>query len=234
METKGKTMTDSILEQVRFGSSDGLVPAIIQDAATRSVLMLGYMNREALEKTLAEGRVTFFSRSRQRLWTKGEQSGNFLTLRGVELDCDGDALLVQAEPAGPVCHTGTVTCWGDGDLPHAQDRDFVPERDVERTPNSYESVAELFAYLEDTIAARKAGAGQREGSYVSSLFEKGINKIAQKVGEEAVELVIEAKDSNDPLFLNEAADLLFHWLILLQAKGYRLQDVTRVLEERRP
>jgi len=238
METKGKTMTDSILEQVRFGSSDGLVPAIIQDAATRSVLMLGYMNREALEKTLAEGRVTFFSRSRQRLWTKGEQSGNFLTLRGVELDCDGDALLVQAEPAGPVCHTGTVTCWGDGDrdgdLPHAQDRDFVRERDVERTPNSYESVAELFAYLEDTIAARKAGAGQREGSYVSSLFEKGINKIAQKVGEEAVELVIEAKDSNDPLFLNEAADLLFHWLILLQAKGYRLQDVTRVLEERRP
>lgn len=246
METKGKTMTDSILEQVRFGSSDGLVPAIIQDAATRSVLMLGYMNREALEKTLAEGRVTFFSRSRQRLWTKGEQSGNFLTLRGVELDCDGDALLVQAEPAGPVCHTGTVTCWGDGDqdgdqdgdLPHAQDRDFVQDRDVERdvdrTPNSYESVAELFAYLEDTIAARKAGAGQREGSYVSSLFEKGINKIAQKVGEEAVELVIEAKDSNDPLFLNEAADLLFHWLILLQAKGYRLQDVTRVLDERRP
>lgn len=246
METKGKTMTDSILEQVRFGSSDGLVPAIIQDAATRSVLMLGYMNREALEKTLAEGRVTFFSRSRQRLWTKGEQSGNFLTLRGVELDCDGDALLVQAEPAGPVCHTGAVTCWGDGDqdgdLPHAQDRDFVRDRDVERdverdvdrTPNSYESVAELFAYLEDTIAARKAGAGQREGSYVSSLFEKGINKIAQKVGEEAVELVIEAKDSNDPLFLNEAADLLFHWLILLQAKGYRLQDVTRVLDERRP
>lgn len=242
METKGKTMTDSILEQVRFGSSDGLVPAIIQDAATRSVLMLGYMNREALEKTLAEGRVTFFSRSRQRLWTKGEQSGNFLTLRGVELDCDGDALLVQAEPAGPVCHTGAVTCWGDGDqdgdLPHAQDRDFVQDRDVDRdvehTPNSYESVAELFAYLEDTIAARKAGAGQREGSYVSSLFEKGINKIAQKVGEEAVELVIEAKDSNDPLFLNEAADLLFHWLILLQAKGYRLQDVTRVLDERRP
>ncbi len=215
-------MTDSILERVRFGSSDGLVPAIIQDATTRSVLMLGYMNREALEKTLAEGRVTFFSRSRQRLWTKGEQSGNFLTLRGVELDCDGDALLVQAEPAGPVCHTGTATCWGDGD------------RDVEGTPSSYETVAELFAYLEHTIAARKAGAGQREGSYVSSLFEKGINKIAQKVGEEAVELVIEAKDSNDPLFLNEAADLLFHWLILLQAKGYRLQDVTRVLEERRP
>lgn len=246
MEAKDKTMTDSILEQIRFGSSDGLVPAIIQDASTRSVLMLGYMNREALEKTLAEGRVTFFSRSRQRLWTKGEQSGNFLTLRGMKLDCDGDALLVQADPAGPVCHTGEATCWGDedrdGDLPHAQDRDLVRdqgidrdvERDVERTPTSYESVAELFAYLEDTIAARKAGAGQREGSYVSSLFEKGINKIAQKVGEEAVELVIEAKDSNDSLFLNEAADLLFHWLILLQAKGYRLQDVTRVLEERRP
>lgn len=186
---------------------DGLVPAIIQDNDTRKVLMMGFMNDEALQKTMQEGKVTFYSRSKNRLWTKGEESGNFLELRSVAVDCDNDTLLIKAHPLGPVCHTGADTCWSE--------------------KNHHENF--LF-YLEDVIEMRKGASADK--SYVASLFAKGINKIAQKVGEEAVETVIEAKDDNESLFLNEAADLLFHYLILLNAKGYRLKDITRVLQDR--
>lgn len=189
-------------------SPDGLVPAVVQDADTYKVLMLGYMNGAALEQTQKEGKVTFFSRSRQRLWTKGEESGNFLLVKDIAVDCDNDTLLIKAEPLGPVCHTGADTCWDEKN--HRED---------------------FLALLEETIAARRL-EGDAETSYVARLFSKGINKIAQKVGEEAVELVIEAKDHDDKLFLDEAADLLFHYLILLNAKGYNLQDVTNVLRER--
>lgn len=187
--------------------SDGLVPAVVQDNDTQKVLMLGFMNDEALQKTMKEGKVTFYSRSKKRLWTKGEESGNFLELRSVAADCDHDTLLIKAHPLGPVCHTGADTCWSE--------------------KNHNEN---FLQYLEDIIELRKKTSP--ETSYVASLFSKGINKIAQKVGEEAVETVIEAKDDNDALFLNEAADLLFHYLILLNAKGYRLKDVTRLLQER--
>lgn len=186
---------------------DGLVPAIVQDSDTQKVLMLGFMNDEALQKTMKEGKVTFYSRSKKRLWTKGEESGNFLELRSVAADCDHDTLLIKAHPLGPVCHTGADTCWSE--------------------KNHNES---FLQYLEDIIELRKKTTPG--SSYVASLFSKGINKIAQKVGEEAVETVIEAKDDNDTLFLNEAADLLFHYLILLNAKGYRLNDVSRILQER--
>ncbi len=186
---------------------DGLVPAIIQDHDTQKVLMMGFMNEEALEKTLSGGRVTFFSRSKKRLWTKGEESGNFLELKSVAIDCDHDTLLIKAHPLGPVCHTGADTCWS------------------EENHND-----NFLLCLEEIIASRRRAAP--EGSYVASLFAKGINKIAQKVGEEAVEVVIESKDDNETLFLNEAADLLFHYLILLQAKGYQLKDVTKVLQKR--
>lgn len=189
--------------------ADGLVPAIVQDANTKAVLMLGFMNQEAIDTTLATQKVTFFSRSKSRLWTKGEESGNFLNYVSMALDCDDDTLLIQANPVGPVCHTGTATCWGE-----------------ENNSNSYA----FLTSLEAVIAQRKTAAP--DTSYVASLFEKGINKIAQKVGEEAVEVVIEAKDHNDDLFLSESADLLFHYLILLQAKGYALQDVIKVLEKR--
>ncbi|HEY6901191.1 MAG TPA: bifunctional phosphoribosyl-AMP cyclohydrolase/phosphoribosyl-ATP diphosphatase HisIE [Puia sp.] len=189
-------------------SPDGLVPAIVQDADTCKVLMLGYMNGEALEQTQREGKVTFFSRSKGRLWTKGEESGNFLLVKEIAVDCDNDTLLIKAEPLGPVCHTGADTCWDEKN--HKED---------------------FLAHLEETIAERRV-KGDAENSYVARLFNKGINKIAQKVGEEAVELVIEAKDHDDKLFLSEAADLLFHYLILLNAKGYNLQDVTSVLRER--
>ena len=186
--------------------SDGLVPAIIQDDTTGKVLMLGFMNEEALEKTRKEGKVCFFSRSKQRLWTKGEESGNFLMVKQVHSDCDNDSLLIKATPLGPVCHTGADTCWDE-----KNEGDFLP-------------------HLENIIKQRReSGAGS---SYVASLFEKGINKIAQKVGEEAVELVIEAKDNNNELFINEAADLLFHYLLLLNAKGYNLRSVTDVLKHR--
>lgn len=188
-------------------STDGLVPAIVQDADTRRVLMLGYMNREALDKTLLEGKVTFFSRSKQRLWTKGEESGNFLYVTDIRVDCDQDTLLIQANPVGPVCHTGADTCWEEKNVSN----DFL-------------------AKLENVISNRKNSPDEK--SYTSSLFAKGINKIAQKVGEEAVEVVIESKDNNDQLFLNESADLLFHYLILLQAKGFKLEDVIGVLKER--
>jgi len=195
--------------QIDFKKSpDGLVPAVVQDADTFKVLMLGYMNVEALEQTQKEGKVTFFSRSKQRLWTKGEESGNFLLVKDIAVDCDKDTLLIKAEPLGPVCHTGADTCWDEKN--HRED---------------------FLALLEETIAARRLEADP-EKSYVARLFSKGINKIAQKVGEEAVELVIEAKDHDDKLFLDEASDLLFHYLILLNAKGYNLQDVTNVLRER--
>ncbi|BFP43057.1 bifunctional phosphoribosyl-AMP cyclohydrolase/phosphoribosyl-ATP diphosphatase HisIE [Flavobacteriaceae bacterium GF1] len=186
-----------------------LVPAIVQDAKTKAVLMLGYMNEEALQKTQHTKKVTFFSRSKQRLWTKGEESGHFLELVDVKVDCDNDTLLVRANPVGPTCHEGTDTCWGEMNEPSFG----------------------FLSQLEEIIASRKENQ-EDEKSYVASLFRKGINKIAQKVGEEAVETVIEAKDNDEELFLNESADLLFHYLILLQAKGYSLKDVVKVLENR--
>ncbi|PUU68307.1 bifunctional phosphoribosyl-AMP cyclohydrolase/phosphoribosyl-ATP diphosphatase, partial [Flavobacterium sp. WLB] len=190
-------------------SSHGLIPAIIQDSETKNVLMLGYMNEESLQKTIETQKVTFFSRSKQRLWTKGEESGNFLNLVSIKNDCDGDTLLIQAKPVGPTCHTGADTCW------------------QEENKENYGFISQL----ENTIKIRRENADS-EKSYVASLFEKGINKIAQKVGEEAVEVVIEAKDDNDDLFLSESADLLFHYLILLQAKGFQLNDVVDVLKKR--
>ncbi|BAO77419.1 bifunctional phosphoribosyl-AMP cyclohydrolase/phosphoribosyl-ATP diphosphatase HisIE [Winogradskyella sp. PG-2] len=190
-------------------SPDGLVPAIIQDVDSNKVLMLGYMNTAALNKTLETKLVTFFSRTKQRLWTKGEESGNVLSLIDIKLDCDSDALLVKATPKGPTCHKGTDTCWNE-------DND-----------TSYGFISKL----EDIIASRIENANS-EKSYVASLFAKGINKVAQKVGEEAVEVVIEAKDNNDQLFLEESADLLFHYLMLLQAKGFKLNDVVNILKER--
>ena len=187
--------------------SDGLAPAIIQDYSTGKVLMLGFMNEEALKKTMSEGKVTFYSRSKQRLWTKGEESGHFLLVKQVMVDCDNDTLLIKAQPLGATCHTGADTCWS------------------ERNHND-----NFLFYLEDIIRLRKAGSD--ENSYVKKMFAKGLNKIAQKVGEEAVEMVIEAKDNNDELFLNESADLLFHYLLLLNAKGHNLQDVLEVLQKR--
>lgn len=187
----------------------GLIPAIIQDSETKNVLMLGYMNAEAYKKTMETGKVTFYSRSKQRLWTKGEESGNFLNLVNIKNDCDEDTLLIQAKPVGPTCHTGADTCWQE---PNHPEYGFISN-------------------LENTIKTRRENADS-EKSYVASLFEKGINKIAQKVGEEAVEVVIEAKDNNDHLFLDESADLLFHYLILLQAKGFQLNDVVNVLKSR--
>ena len=190
-------------------NSEGLIPAIIHDAETKTVLMLGYMNAEALEKTKATKRITFFSRSKQRLWTKGEESGNFLNLMEIANDCDNDTLLIKVEPQGPTCHKGTDTCWKET---NTKDYGFLTN-------------------LEEIIKDRKDNANKEE-SYVASLFKKGINKIAQKVGEEAVEVVIEAKDNNKDLFLNESADLLFHYLILLRAKGYDLNDIVDVLKSR--
>ena len=188
---------------------DGLVPAIIQDVSTNKVLMLGYMNAEALKKTIKTKLVTFFSRTKQRLWTKGEESGNVLNLVDIKLDCDSDSLLIKVNPKGPTCHKGSDTCWN------------------ESNEESYGFISKL----ENTIASR-IEAKDSEKSYVASLFAKGINKVAQKVGEEAVEVVIEAKDNNDDLFLEESADLLFHYLMLLQAKGFKLNDVVSVLKQR--
>jgi phosphoribosyl-ATP pyrophosphohydrolase/phosphoribosyl-AMP cyclohydrolase len=191
---------------IDFEKSGGLVPAIVQDALTMQVLMLGYMNREALDKTIAEGKVTFFSRSKQRLWTKGEESGHFLFVDEILTDCDNDTILVKASPQGPTCHTGSYSCFG-GKLP----KGFLYE-------------------LENVIEQRIAD--KPENSYTSKLFSRGVNKVAQKVGEEAVELVIEAKDDNLVLFKNEAADLLYHFLILLKTKNLKLQDIEEVLVER--
>lgn len=186
----------------------GLVPAIVQDASTKRVLMLGYMNQEAVNTTQEKQQVTFYSRSKKRLWTKGEESGHFLHLVDMAVDCDQDTLLIQANPVGPSCHTGDDTCWGEDNT------------------SSYG----FLTALEEVINDRKNNPSDK--SYVASLFAKGMNKIAQKVGEEAVETVIEAKDENSDLFLNESADLLFHLMILLQAKGHRLDDVVQILEER--
>lgn len=192
--------------KINFSKSDGLVPCIIQDAKTQVVLMLGFMNEEAYQKTIQEKRVTFFSRTKKRLWTKGETSGNFLNLVDIMIDCDDDTLLVKVNPEGPVCHTGSDTC-------------FDEKNDQ----------WDIFS-LEEVIRDRKNNPVK--GSYTTSLFESGINKIAQKVGEEAVELVIESKDDNKDLFLNEAADLMYHYLVLLTTKGYSLKDMTEVLKKR--
>lgn len=190
-------------------NADGLIPAIIQDSETKTVLMLGYMNAEAYQKTVDTKKVTFYSRSKQRLWTKGEESGNFLNLIDIKNDCDNDTLLIQVKPEGPTCHNGTDTCWAEDN----------------RANYSF------LSNLEATITLRRKNADS-EKSYVASLFKLGMNKIAQKVGEEAIEVVIEAKDDNDDLFLGESADLLFHYLILLQAKGFKLNDVVDVLKSR--
>ncbi|SNB34987.1 bifunctional phosphoribosyl-AMP cyclohydrolase/phosphoribosyl-ATP diphosphatase HisIE [Flavobacterium psychrophilum] len=190
-------------------NADGLIPAIIQDDNSKTVLMLGYMNEEAYTKTVETKKVTFFSRSKSRLWTKGEESGHFLNLVTIKLDCDNDTFLVQVNPEGNTCHTGSYNCWQE-----SKNQNF-----------------NFLSKLENTISERKKNANATT-SYVASLFEKGINKIAQKVGEEAIEVVIEAKDNNDDLFASESADLLFHYLILLQAKGFKLQDVVHLLELR--
>ncbi|MGE4290434.1 MAG: bifunctional phosphoribosyl-AMP cyclohydrolase/phosphoribosyl-ATP diphosphatase HisIE [Salinivirgaceae bacterium] len=187
--------------------ADGLAPAIVQDANTNRVLMLGFMNEEALKETRKSGKVTFYSRSQQKLWTKGETSGNFLFLKNILVDCDNDTLLIKANPQGPTCHKGTDTCFNE-----ANHKEFSLQ------------------YLENVITSRREESP--EVSYTRRLFDKGINKIAQKVGEEAVELIIEAKDSNDELFINEAADLMYHYIVLLQAKGFCLDDVISVLKER--
>ncbi len=197
---------ESFAELINFEKVDGLIPAVIQDNTTNKVLMLGYMNKEAIDKTIEEQVVTFFSRTKNRLWTKGETSGNFLKLVEIRLDCDQDTLLIKVNPVGPVCHTGADTCFDE-----TNKGDFLQ-------------------YLQTVIQKRKDQPSEK--SYTSKLFQKGINKVAQKVGEEAVELVIEAKDDNEELFLNEAADLMYHYIVLLTAKGYELQDVIRILEDR--
>ncbi len=200
------------MKNIDFTKGNGLVPAIVQDADTRVVLMLGYMNQEALTMTETSGMVTFYSRSKDRIWTKGEESGNYLRLVEVRADCDRDALLIKAKPSGPVCHRGTDTCWEE----------------------TNENRLGFLEQLEEVISNRQqeAGSEDRKGSYVVSLFQEGINKIAQKVGEEAVETIIEAKDADKTRFLNESADLLFHFMVLLRAKGHGLSDVVSVLEGR--
>ncbi len=203
---------------IDFEKQNGLVPAVIQDASTKKVLMLGYMNEEAYKKTIDTKLVTFWSRSRNELWTKGETSGNYLHLVDISTDCDDDTFLVKVNPIGPVCHTGTDTCWGE------------ENKDKVQSSKAKVETFEFLSHLEDVIQDRKENLNEK--SYVASLFKKGINKIAQKVGEEGVEVVIEAMDNNDDLFLNESADLLFHQLILLQAKGYKLKDVVEVLKGR--
>ena len=190
-------------------STDGLVPAIIQDATTKNVLMLGYMNESALVQTQQSNKVTFYSRTKKRLWTKGEESGNFLNVVDIVLDCDSDTLLIKVNPQGPTCHTGSDTCWNKENKP------------------SYG----FLSALENTIVTRVAN-GNSEDSYIASLFEKGIHKIAQKVGEEAVEVVTEAMDTNKQLFLEESADLLFHYLMLLHAKETSLDEVVQLLASR--
>jgi len=194
---------------IDFEKGNGLVPVIIQDNSTQKVLMLGYMNREAYDKTVAENTVTFYSRSKNRLWTKGEESGNFLHVVSIANDCDNDTLLIKVNPVGPVCHTGADTCWNEQN--QAVGYPFLQQ-------------------LSGIIKERKNAS--IDTSYTAQLFAKGINKIAQKVGEEAVEIVIEAKDNNNELFLGEAADLLFHYMVLLEAKGFTLADVEDLLKKR--
>ncbi len=192
--------------KINFEKSNGLVPVIVQHYTTSQVLMLGYMNQEAYDQTVLEGKVTFFSRSKNRLWTKGESSGHFLIVIDMMIDCDQDTVLIKAQPAGPVCHTGSFSCFGE-----QESKDFLYE-------------------LENRISKRIDQ--DIEGSYTNALFKRGINKVAQKVGEEAVELVIEAKDNNKELFINEAADLMYHFLILLKAKGVGIKDVEEELQNR--
>ncbi len=194
------------IDKLNFDKTQGLIPCIVQDARTNIVLMLGYMNREALDKTLSEKRLTFYSRTKQRLWTKGETSGNYLHLTDVKIDCDDDTLLFKVKPEGPTCHTGSDTCFNE--------------------VNGFSGLE----FLEAIIQERKKNP--KAGSYTNQLFDSGINKVAQKVGEEAVELIIEAKDNNKELFLNEAADLMYHYIVLLTAKGYQLEDVLSVLRQR--
>ena len=189
-------------------NKNGLIPAIIQDSLTKNILMLGYMNKTALDITKKSKKVTFYSRSKNRIWTKGEESGNFLNLISIIEDCDNDTLLIRAEPMGPTCHQGTETCWG------------------EKNTVSYG----FLSHLESIISEKKNENPDK--SYTASLFKSGINKISQKLGEEATETIIEAKDENDDLFLNESADLLFHFLVLLQYKGYELNDVVNILKKR--
>ena len=197
------------MEVINFNKGNGLIPVIIQDLDTLQVLMLGYMNEEAYDKTVEDQKVTFYSRSKNRLWTKGEESGNYLNVFSIKLDCDSDTLLIRVKPEGPTCHLGSKTCWSE----------------------EQETRFGILQNLENVITQRLNS--ESNDSYVASLKAKGIEKIAQKVGEEAVETVIEALGNNDKLFLNEAADLLFHYLILLQAKGKKLDDVLEVLEDRR-
>lgn len=194
------------MEQLDFSKGNGLIPVVIQDSNTFQVLMVGYMNQEAFDKTCKEQKVTFFSRSKNRLWTKGETSGNFLNVKEILTDCDNDSILIKADPAGPTCHTGSTSCFS------------------EETPKG-------FLYKLESIINQRIDNNE-EGSYTNKLFKKGINKVAQKVGEEAVELVIESKDNNDDLFKNEAADLLYHFLILLKAKNIDLQSIEEVLKMR--
>jgi len=192
--------------KVDFKKGNGLVPTIVQNTQTQQVVMLGYMNEEALNSTMETGNVTFYSRSKERLWMKGESSGNVMVVQEVRVDCDNDTLLIKANPTGPVCHTGDDTCF------------------AETSPKGF--LYQLEATISDRIES------QSDDSYTNKMFRKGINKMAQKVGEEAVEVVIEAKDDNDKLFLDESADLLFHYLILLQAKGFKLNDIVEVLKKR--
>ena len=209
------------MEKIDFDKMNGLVPAIIQDADTRQVLMLGYMNREAYEKTVAEGRVTFYSRSRQCIWTKGETSGNFLDVVSIKLDCDQDTLLIRVHPAGPVCHTGTDTCWGETNTPAAASDDSVAGTD---NPLLFLSA------LQDFIEQRHRE--MPEGSYTTSLFRDGLTRMAQKVGEEALELVIEACNGTDERMIYEGSDMLYHLLVLLTSKGLRIEQMAAELQER--
>ena len=194
--------------ELDFAKMDGLIPAVIQDFTSSRVLMVGFMNKTAFNKTIDSGKVTFYSRTKKRLWTKGEESGNFLFVKEVLSDCDQDTVLIKVQPAGPVCHTGSDTCFNEPNIGNVN----------------------FLSTLQDIIHQRKAD--MPEGSYTSKLFKAGMNKIAQKVGEEAVELIIEAKDDNDELLLNEAADLLYHMLVLLSARDKDIRDVTAVLEQR--
>ena len=194
--------------EIDFDKMDGLVPAVIQDAETKNVLMLGFMNREAYDKTLETGKVTFFSRSKNRLWTKGETSGNFLHVVSIKNDCDHDTLLIRVHPEGPVCHTGTDTCWGEKN----------------------EEPVMFLKLLQDFIDRRHEEMPEK--SYTTSLFQSGINKIAQKVGEEAVETVIEATNGTDDRLIYEGSDLIYHLIVLLTSKGYRIEDLARELQIR--
>lgn len=194
------------MNKIDFSKGNGLVPVVIQDNATLQVLMVGYMNEEALEKTVKEGKVTFYSRSKERLWTKGETSGNFLFVKEITTDCDNDSILIKADPAGPVCHTGTISCFGD-------------------------ATGKGFLYRLENIISQRIEENA-DGSYTNKIYKAGINKAAQKVGEEAVELIIEAKDNNTDLFINETSDMLYHLLILLKLKNVSLSDIEGCLQKR--